>query len=136
MPKSGVSTEWIETLEDEIAQMLTARDHVDRLRTLADLLRRRNIVTDAYYRDMRDSLDYIASRCIRGAAGASGAAAGIERQQRQRHRPAPAFRSAHGSLQPPRRLGRLQRPGPLSARERHSGQHSSRGVAAGARGDA
>lgn len=66
MPKSGVSTEWIETLEDEIAQMLTARDHVDRLYTLADLLRRRNIVTDAYYRDMRDSLDYIAAALLTG----------------------------------------------------------------------
>lgn len=66
MPKNSVSTEWIEALGDEIAQMLTAGDHVDRLRALASLLRRRDIITDAYYRDMRDSLDFIAAALLIG----------------------------------------------------------------------
>lgn len=66
MPTLGVSSEWLEEREDEIAQMLTARDHVERLRWLGELLRRRNLITSAYYRDLRDSLDYIAAALLIG----------------------------------------------------------------------
>jgi hypothetical protein len=66
MPTLGVSTEWIETLEDEIAQMLTARDNVERVRALGELLRRLNLISTAYYRDLRDSLDYIAAALLAG----------------------------------------------------------------------
>ncbi len=64
MPTLGVSTEWLETLEDEIAQMLTARDHVDSLRRLGELLHRRHMISTAYYRDMRDSCDFIAAALL------------------------------------------------------------------------
>ena len=61
MPASGVSSEWVQEREDEIARLISAKDeHLDQLRQLADLLRRRQFVTESYYRDLRDSLDYIA----------------------------------------------------------------------------
>lgn len=66
MPTQGVSTEWLETLEDEIAHMVTARDHVDSLRRLGELLHRRHMISAAYYGDMRDSLDYIAAALLTG----------------------------------------------------------------------
>lgn len=64
MPHPGISTEALETLEDEIAQMLTARDQVEQIRRLGELLRRRNLITAAYYRDLRDSCDYIAAALL------------------------------------------------------------------------
>lgn len=57
---NGVSTEWIEAREDEIAHMITATEHVDRLRQLARMLRERDWITNAYYLDILDSCDYIA----------------------------------------------------------------------------
>jgi len=66
MPTLGVSSEWLETLEDEIAHMVTARDHLDKVRNLGDLLRRRDLISQAYYADLRDSLDYIAAALLTG----------------------------------------------------------------------
>lgn len=49
------------------ARLISAKDeHLDNLRQLAELLRRRQFVTDAYYRDLRDSLDYIAAALLIG----------------------------------------------------------------------
>lgn len=67
MPASGVSSEWVQEREDEIARLISAKDeHLDQLRQLADLLRRRQFVTESYYRDLRDSLDYIAGALLVG----------------------------------------------------------------------
>lgn len=67
MPATGVSSEWVQEREDEIARLIAAKDeHLDALRDLADLLRRRQFVTDAYYHDLRDSLDYIAGALLIG----------------------------------------------------------------------
>lgn len=45
MPKLGVSTEWLETREDEIARILTAREHVERIRALGRVLAQRRAIT-------------------------------------------------------------------------------------------
>lgn len=67
MPRDGVSTDWIQTREDEIARLTTAKDeHLDRIRDLAALLRRRRFITEPYYRDLRDSLDFIACALLLG----------------------------------------------------------------------
>jgi hypothetical protein len=67
MPASGVSSEWVQDREDELARLISAKDeHLDQLRQLADLLRRRQFVTESYYRDLRDSLDYIAGALLVG----------------------------------------------------------------------
>jgi hypothetical protein len=66
VPQVGVSTEWIEDREDEIAEFLIARDQVDSLRRLLDLLHQRQMITNAYYQDARDSLDYIAAALLTG----------------------------------------------------------------------
>jgi hypothetical protein len=66
VPQAGVSTEWIEDREDEIAEFLIARDQVDSLRRLLDLLHQRQMITDGYYQDARDSLDYIAAALLTG----------------------------------------------------------------------
>ena len=67
MPSAGISSEWVQEREDEIARLISAKDeHLDNLRQLADLLRKRRFVTDAYYRDLRDSLDYIAGALLIG----------------------------------------------------------------------
>jgi hypothetical protein len=58
--QQGVSIEWIEAKEDEIARMIIASEQVQKLRTLAGMLRSRGMVSNAYYHDMLDSLDYIA----------------------------------------------------------------------------
>lgn len=55
----SVSNEYIETREDEIARFITAGEHVDKLRALAEKLMRRNMLTTAYYHDVRDTLTYI-----------------------------------------------------------------------------
>jgi hypothetical protein len=61
MPHMGVSTEWVEEREDEMARLINACDQLDRLRTLGHVLYQREMVTESYYRDYRDSLDCIAS---------------------------------------------------------------------------
>ncbi len=67
MPASGVSSEWVQDREDEIAQLISAKDeHLDQLRQLTDLLRSRRFVSESYYRDVRDSLDYIAAALLVG----------------------------------------------------------------------
>lgn len=67
MPASGVSSEWVQEREDEIARLISAKDeHLDHLRQLAELLHRRQFVTDSYYRDLRDSLDCIAGALLIG----------------------------------------------------------------------
>lgn len=55
------SNEYIETREDEIAQMIIALEHLDRLRRLAEILYKKDSISTAYYRDMRDSVEYIAN---------------------------------------------------------------------------
>ena len=66
MPSDGVSTDWLEAREDEIAQFLTARDQADSLRRLLDVLHRRKMISDAYYEDARDALDYITCALLTG----------------------------------------------------------------------
>lgn len=67
MPADGNSSEWLQQREDEIARLIAAKDeHLDQLRSLAELLRARRFVSDAYYHDMRDSLDYIAGALLIG----------------------------------------------------------------------
>lgn len=62
----AVSNEYIEAKEDEIARLITASEHVDKLRALADTLHRRGFVTTAYYRDLRDSLTFIDGALLTG----------------------------------------------------------------------
>lgn len=66
MPRHGTSSDELNTLEDEIAVMLTARDHLDRLADLIDLLHTRGHITPAYRADARDSLDAIAHALLVG----------------------------------------------------------------------
>ena len=66
MPHDGTSSDWIAAREDEIAQFITERDHVDTIRRLLELLHRRRMISDAYYEDARDSLDYIAAALLIG----------------------------------------------------------------------
>jgi hypothetical protein len=66
MPKLGVSTEWLETREDEIARILTAREHVERIRALGRVLAQRRAITPAYAADLNDSLDYIVAALLIG----------------------------------------------------------------------
>lgn len=57
----GVSLEWIEQKEDEIARMITAAEQVDELRIVARLLLERGFVTQAHYNRLRAALDGIAT---------------------------------------------------------------------------
>ncbi len=66
MPRDGISSEWVEDRENETAQFLIARDQVDALRELVDLLHRRQMLTDAYHQDARDALDYISAALLIG----------------------------------------------------------------------
>ena len=66
MPQSGISSDWIASREDEIARFLTARDQVGGLRRLLDLLYQRKMITEAYYQDACDSLDYITCVLLTG----------------------------------------------------------------------
>lgn len=66
MPSDGVSTDWLEAREDEIAQFLTARDQADSLQRLLDVLHRRKMISDAYYEDARDALDDITCALLTG----------------------------------------------------------------------
>ena len=43
-----------------MAMLITAGDHIDRLRAFGTVLRQRGLITEPAYRDHRDSLDYIA----------------------------------------------------------------------------
>lgn len=60
-PLNGVSSEYVQDREDEMAVLITACDQVDSLRSLGIALRRRDMITEAYYRDLRDTLDCIAT---------------------------------------------------------------------------
>lgn len=66
MPRDGVSSEWLAEREDEIARFITSREHIDLLRNLLDLLNSRKMLSDAYYHDARDSLDYISCMLLTG----------------------------------------------------------------------
>ncbi len=59
MPRGGVSTEWIEDREDEIALILRAQRHVEQFRALMRVLLGRGFVTEVYYADALDSLALI-----------------------------------------------------------------------------
>lgn len=66
MPKPGVSTDSLADLENDIARILTAREHVERLRALGRVLVQRNVITPAYAADLGDSLDYIIGALLTG----------------------------------------------------------------------
>lgn len=66
MPNPGASSDHLNRLEDDIAVFLTARDHLDRLQQLIDLLKQRRHITPAYHADARDSLDHIAHALLLG----------------------------------------------------------------------
>jgi hypothetical protein len=55
----AISNEYVEAKEDEIARLIVAGEHVDKLRSLAETLRRRGMITSAYYQDVRDTLTFI-----------------------------------------------------------------------------
>lgn len=59
--QTGVSVERLEQLEDEIAGILTAREHLEDFRTLVNLLHRKDYITRALYHDYMSKLDKIAS---------------------------------------------------------------------------
>lgn len=63
MTSQTLSNEYIETREDEIAQLIIGSQDVDKLRELANMLHAKNMITDAYYHDLRDTLDHL-SACI------------------------------------------------------------------------
>lgn len=64
--QQGTSLEWIELKEDEIAQMITAREQVDQLRRLLEMLQMRGALSPALYNDSKDSLDHIAGALLIG----------------------------------------------------------------------
>lgn len=66
MPSDGVSSEWLGGREDEIADFLTARDHLDGLRRLTALLRERRLINESYYHDTRDSIEFIEGALLKG----------------------------------------------------------------------
>lgn len=63
---NGVSTEYIEAREDEIARMLTAGDDVDELRHVLRLMRKRGLITPALYDECKERLDRIAGALLQG----------------------------------------------------------------------
>jgi hypothetical protein len=66
MPHNGVSSEWTQAREDEIARFLTAREQVERLRTLGNVLALRHSITPAYHADYDDTLDFILAALLVG----------------------------------------------------------------------
>lgn len=58
---NGVSTEWLETREDEIAATLTALDDVEEFRYVLRLVQKRDGITPALYQDLTRRLDRIAT---------------------------------------------------------------------------
>lgn len=60
------SNEYIEVREDEIARFITASEHVDKLRALAERLLARSMISTAYFHDMRDTLTYIDGALLLG----------------------------------------------------------------------
>jgi hypothetical protein len=59
--QQGVSLEWIETKEDEIAKMVSAAESVDELRRLAGMLLERGFITRPHHDKLRGVLDDIAT---------------------------------------------------------------------------
>lgn len=66
MPREGISTEWLEAREDDIAQILTAQEHVRRMRRMVEVLTERQMITWQYALDAYDSLDYIGGALLVG----------------------------------------------------------------------
>jgi len=58
---NGVSTEWLETREDEIAATLTALDDVEEFRFVLRLVHKQNGISPALYQDLTQRLDRIAT---------------------------------------------------------------------------
>jgi len=58
---NGVSTEWLETREDEIAATLTALDDVEEFRFVLRLVHKQNGISPALYQDLTRRLDRIAA---------------------------------------------------------------------------
>lgn len=66
MPKTGVSTEYLEHLEDDTAQIITAQEHVRNMRRMVEVLHERQHITWIYALDAYDSLDHIAAALLTG----------------------------------------------------------------------
>ncbi len=62
----GISDEYLEMLEDDIAEMITASEGVDKLRSLAAMLHQRQQITTPYYHDLRDTLDQLSGAVLKG----------------------------------------------------------------------
>lgn len=63
---SAVSNEFIEAREDEMAQLITASEGMDKLRRVATVLHKRQMITTPYYIDMRDTIDQATSALLIG----------------------------------------------------------------------
>lgn len=66
MPHNGVSTEFLETLDDDIAEFIVAQEHVRDIRRMFDLLYERKHIQWRYKLDADDSLDHIAAALLTG----------------------------------------------------------------------
>lgn len=64
--QEAISSEWLETKEDEIAQLIAGSQDVDKLRELARILHERGMITPAYYYDLRDTLDHLSAVILIG----------------------------------------------------------------------
>lgn len=60
MPVSGVSVEWVEAKEDEIARIITAQEHVRRMRRFVEVMAESQFIMPDYEQRAHDSLDYVA----------------------------------------------------------------------------
>lgn len=60
MPRqAGVSDEWMEMLEDEIAKTLTAIDDTDEIRHVVRLLYQKNMISESLYDNLRERMSRI-----------------------------------------------------------------------------
>lgn len=66
MGHEAISTEYIEAREDELAQLIIASEGMDKLRRVATVLHRRQMITTPYYVDMRDTIDQATSALLIG----------------------------------------------------------------------
>lgn len=66
MPTNGISSDWLADLDDDMAQIITAQEQLNKLRHLIDYLVRRNQLRPAYGRDCQDAIDHIAGALLTG----------------------------------------------------------------------
>lgn len=77
MPHAGVSTEFVEACEDDIARFITAQEHTQGIQALIRILMERNALTHAYAADVQESLTYIADMLRVGKSYAARARRGV-----------------------------------------------------------